>query len=320
MKTKHRLLAALSGLFLAVPSFAQQVPIATKPADVTSAAHGVIMHPEYAKIIGRMAYVWGWPMVNQMNRRAAITQAPEPGRLNGVLPVAPRGQVGMLNDYIAEIGKPYASKPGFYLLVGPNWKGEAPTGVNAVIRSSTELANVIPRVFMDDTAEDRKAVQPLINQIVAYPLKDFDGKTKTIDWSKAPAIPGQASSGGETPWVVPEKFFDQLGEVLDAVPPLPGEESLYGNFRALLDAASKDPAIKKALDEVAAETESDDTAASRRNPALKSTLLRGKNHCQINSRAALGYFLSNCLGKNTPAYPTARSNRKCRTCQAPFYT
>ena len=58
------------------------------------------MHPEYAKTIGRMAYVWGWPMVNQMNRRASITQAPEPGRLNGVLPVAPRGQIGMLNDYI----------------------------------------------------------------------------------------------------------------------------------------------------------------------------------------------------------------------------
>ena len=134
------------------------------------------MHPEYAKAIGRMAYVWGWPMVNQMNRRAAITQAPQPGRLNGVLPAAPRGQIAMLNDYIdpgqnfvtcpnqdvvyglgffsldeepvimqvpdfgdrfwvyalydartdqfAEIGKPYSTKPGFYLLVGPNWKGE----------------------------------------------------------------------------------------------------------------------------------------------------------------------------------------------------
>ena len=100
MKTKRRLLAAMCGLPLAAPSFAQQVPIATKAEDVTSAAHGVIMLPEYAKTVGRMAYVWGWPMVNQMNRRAAITQAPEPGRLNGVLPVAPRGQIGMLNDYI----------------------------------------------------------------------------------------------------------------------------------------------------------------------------------------------------------------------------
>src|SRR6476620_8528850 len=79
---------------------------------------------------------------------------------------------------------------------------------------------------------------------------------KSKDWSKAPAIPGPKSDGGgETAWVVPEKFFDQLDTVLDTVPPLPGEESLYGQFRAVLDAAAKDPAIKQALDQAAVETE-----------------------------------------------------------------
>ncbi len=277
---------------------------------MTAPATGIVMHPEYAKTVGRMAYVWGWPMVNQINRRAAITQAPEPGRLNGVLPVAPRGQIGMLSDYIdpgqtfvtcpnqdvvyglgffsldeepvviqvpdfgdrfwvyamydartdqfAEIGKPYNTKPGFYLIVGPQWKGEKPAGIEAVIRSSTALANAIPRVFMDDTAEDRAAIQSVINQIVAYPLKDFDGKMKTKEWSKAPAIPGPKSEGGgETAWVVPEKFFDQLPTVLETVAPLPGEEALYGQFRVLLDAAAKDPAIKQALVQVAVETERD---------------------------------------------------------------
>lgn len=279
-------------------------------ADVTPPATGVVMHPEYAKVIGRMAYVWGWPMVNQMNRRAAITQAPEPGRLNGVLPVAPRGRIGMLSDYIdpgqtfvtcpnqdvvyglgffsldeepsviqvpdfgdrfwvyalydartdqfASVGKPYKTKPGFYLLVGPKWKGEKPDGIEAVIRSSTALANAIPRVFMDDTPEDREAIQPVLNQIVAYPLTDFDGKMKTKDWRKAASIPGPKSEdGGETKWVVPEKFFDQLGTVLDTVQPLPGEEALYAQFRVLLDSAAKDPEVKKALVAVAVETEKD---------------------------------------------------------------
>jgi hypothetical protein len=289
-------------------ALAQQVPLPQSAAAVTQPATGVTMQPEYAKAVGRMAYIWGWPMVNQINRRAAITQAPEPGRLNGVLPVAPRGQIGMLNDYIdpgqtfvtcpnqdvvyglgffsldeepvvvqvpdfkdrfwvyamydartdqfAEIGKPYKTKPGFYLIVGPNWKGKTPKGIQAVIRSSTALANAIPRVLMDDTAEDRKAIQPFINQIVAYPLKDFDGKMKTKDWSKAPAIQGPKSEGGgETAWVVLEKFFDQLRTVLDTVAPLPGEEALYGQFRVLLDAAAKDPAIKQALIQAAVETE-----------------------------------------------------------------
>ncbi|MEJ2673231.1 MAG: hypothetical protein P8168_13735, partial [Deltaproteobacteria bacterium] len=68
-------------------------------AEVTPPAKGVIMQPEYAKAVGRMAYIWGWPMVNMINRRASIAQAPQPGRLNGVLPVAPMGHVGMLSDY-----------------------------------------------------------------------------------------------------------------------------------------------------------------------------------------------------------------------------
>jgi hypothetical protein len=275
-------------------------------ADVT--ATGILMNPEYAKTIARLAYVWGWPMVNMMNRSASITQAPEPALLNDVLPVAPRGQLAMLHDYInpgqtfvacpnqdvvyglgyfsldeepvviqvpdfgdrfwvyavydqrtdevSQLGKPYQTKPGFYLLVGPSWKGEKPEGIEAVVRSSTALANVVPRVFMDDTPEDRKAIQPLINQIVAYPLADFDGKRKTKDWSKLPAISApQAEGGGETKWVVPDKFFDQLGTVLDAVPPLPGEEALYEQFRGLLDAAAKDPAVKQALVDTAVATE-----------------------------------------------------------------
>ena len=290
-------------------TLALQVPAPDKAADVPVAATGIVMHDEYARTIARMAYVWAWPMVNMINRRAAITKAPEPGRLNGVLPCAPRGHVGMLNDYIdpaqtfiacpnqdvvyglgffaldeepviaqvpdfgdrfwiyalwdartdqcAEIGKPYQTSPGFYLLVGPNWKGDAPRGVTGVVRSRTSLANAVPRVFMDDTAEDRKAIQSVINQIVFYPLKDFDGTMKTKDWSKAPAIPGPkaAAGGGETKWVIPETFFDQLGVVLDEVPPLPGEEALYSQFRVLLDTAAKDPAIKKLLVDTVVEAE-----------------------------------------------------------------
>ena len=38
---------------------------------------------------------------------------------------------------------------------------------------------------------------------------------KTKDWSKIPNFPAPPSSGkGETKWVVPETFFDQLPEVM----------------------------------------------------------------------------------------------------------
>ena len=158
----------------------------------------------------------------------------------------------------AEIGKQYCTKPGFYLMVGPNWKGNAPTGVTAVVRSSTRFAFMVPRIFMDDTQEDHQAIQSALSQINAYPLAEFDGKTKVTDWSKLPHFPAPKSSGkGETKWVNPDTFFDELPAVMKQVPPLPGEETLYAWNNSLLNAAANDPEIKNTLKKTAAQVESE---------------------------------------------------------------
>jgi hypothetical protein len=157
-------------------------------------------------------------------------------------------------DQFGKLGKPYNTKPGFYLLVGPEWNGMAPDGINAIIQSPTEYAMAGPRIFMDDTEQDRAAIQPLVNQINAYPLAEFDGRMKIKDWNNVPSFPAPEIEG-ERKWVVPEKFFDQLPGVMAAVPPLPGEEALYASIRQVLDAAKTDPDVKKALLEVAIETE-----------------------------------------------------------------
>ncbi|MFB2351413.1 hypothetical protein, partial [Priestia megaterium] len=47
----------------------------------------------------------------------------------------------------------------------------------------------------------------------------------------------------------------QLPEVLEIVAPQAGEEAMYAQFRQLLDAASKDPELKKRLVEEAVATE-----------------------------------------------------------------
>ncbi|MFA9405617.1 MAG: hypothetical protein ACERKX_07340, partial [Anaerolineales bacterium] len=78
----------------------QPISYPTKASEVTQQVTGAIMPKEYIKTVGRMAYFWGWPLVNIFNRRASITQAPAPGRLGGVVPVAPRGRLCMLNDYV----------------------------------------------------------------------------------------------------------------------------------------------------------------------------------------------------------------------------
>jgi hypothetical protein len=60
-----------------------------------------LMTNEYVQLVGRMAYVRGYPLVNAHNRRAAFAEAPEPGLLGGVVPIAPVGYNEMLTDLLA---------------------------------------------------------------------------------------------------------------------------------------------------------------------------------------------------------------------------
>lgn len=195
--------------------------------------------------------VYGFGILS-LDLEPAVVQVPEMGERFWVYQIADQR-----TDAFGGIGRQYGSTAGHYLVVGPDWNGEVPDGIVAVLRSPTNLACCIPRVFMDDTEEDRAAIQPLIDQISVYPLSRYDGTMKTKDWKAIPSFPGRDSGPGEIQWVDPHAFFDTLPAVLDEVPPLPGEEALYGWFRQLLDVAAADPAVRALLDEVAVDTERD---------------------------------------------------------------
>ncbi len=186
-----------------------------------------------------------------LNKEPAVVQVPDFGDRFWVYPL-----YDARTDEFSELGKQYGTKPGFYMVVGPDWQGEKPAGISAIVRSSTALIFAIPRIFMNDTPEDHAAIQPVISQVVFYPLSEFDGKMKTKDWSKLPVVPAPESKG-ETRWVNPETFFDELPMVMKSVPPLPGEEALYSWIGSVLEAAAKDPEIKQALKEAAVAAERD---------------------------------------------------------------
>ncbi|MEV0914244.1 DUF1214 domain-containing protein [Streptomyces sp. NPDC049967] len=266
------------------------------------------MPESFVRAVGRIAYVWGWPMVSMINRRTALTSVSEPGLRGGVLPNAPLGRVCMMTDYIpagqrfvactnqdvlygfgfgsldeqpavfqipdfgdrfwvaaawdhrtdsfARLGKQYGTAPGFYAVLGPNWAGDLPEGITGSFRSTTALAAFCPRVFIEDTAQDRARVMELLPYVTIYPLDEFDGTMRKDDWANVPTFPvPEAAGDGEIRWVDPDAFFDRLPEVLDGVPPLPGEEALYRQFRDLLAAADASPEVKRALVDVARETE-----------------------------------------------------------------
>ncbi|HXX12129.1 MAG TPA: DUF1254 domain-containing protein [Burkholderiales bacterium] len=294
--------AAAAALLSAVAVCVAAPPSAPSNAPLAVPSSGRITE-EYVRSIGRIAYLWGWPMVNLHNRSATFKDVPEPGLMGGIVPVAPLNQLAMLRDYIepqerlvacpnqdvvygfgmlaldrepmviqvpdfkgrfwvyqlgdqrtdgfAGLGAMYGSKPGLYLVVGPAWKGAKPKGIVKVFRSPTNLAYMIPRVFVSDDPTDKQAVQAVINQIAIYPLSKQTGRMQTRDWAQLPKFPAASQSEEETRWVVPEKFFDVLPQVLDEVPPLPGEEALYANLRTVLAAAAKNPKLKEALKQVA---------------------------------------------------------------------
>ncbi|MCG2842047.1 DUF1254 domain-containing protein [Sandaracinobacter sp. RS1-74] len=163
--------------------------------------------------------------------------------------------VDLRTDSIGGLGKMYGTRPGFYLIVGPDWKGEVPPGIADVFRSPGNTAYLIPRVFLDDTAEDRSAVQAVLRQITVYPLADYDGTMKLVDWSAIPKLPPDTRSSGEVQWVKPESFFDALPAALADIGPLPGEEARFAQVYSVIEAGRRDPAIRKAMDEAAVKAE-----------------------------------------------------------------
>jgi hypothetical protein len=69
------------------------------------------MTSDYLRSLGRLVYLWGWPLVNMHNRLSLMEKMPGPGLLGGIVPAAPPGSVAMLHDYV---------EPGERLVACPN--------------------------------------------------------------------------------------------------------------------------------------------------------------------------------------------------------
>ena len=87
---KIRYLALFTTLTLSAGAFAQSAPLTiphpTKFDQLTQPSADVTMPEAYVKAIAQQAYIWGWPMVNQFNRRETITKAPYPALNGGMVP------------------------------------------------------------------------------------------------------------------------------------------------------------------------------------------------------------------------------------------
>lgn len=235
--------------------------------------------------------------VAALDQGPVVIQIPDFGKRFWVYQVA-----NLRTDSIASLGAMYGTKPGFYLLVGPDWHGEAPKGIAAVLHSDTRTAFVVPRIFLDDTPADHAAVQSAIAGIDMYPLASYDGVMKERDWSQLrryPAAPRAGDDPGEKRWVFPEKFFDELPAVLRDAPARPGEEARYAEILSVIAATRDNPMLRSAMVDEAqrAQTELVDPLLQFRNYGIP---LAG-NWTTQNDGARFGtqYFLRTAVARSS---------------------
>lgn len=140
---------------------------------------------------------------------------------------------------------------GSFILSGPNWNGQKPPGVKAVIRSETEFAFLIIRTQLFNPA-DIDNVKKIQAGYKVQTLSQFLGKpapapAPTINFTK-PLSPDQERTSLD--------FFNLLNFVLEFCPTNPSEMALMARFAKVgigagkrIDVVALTPGMRKAYED-----------------------------------------------------------------------
>lgn len=142
------------------------------------------------------------------------------------------------------------NEAGSYLLAGPNWKGEKPEGIKAVIRCETELGYILGRTQLFNAA-DIDNVRKVQAAYKLEPLSKFLGQplkqAPVIEFLKPLTMEQQRTS---------LDFFNVLNFSLGFCPTHPSEKELMAKFARIgvgagktFDASKLTPDMKKAIEE-----------------------------------------------------------------------
>jgi hypothetical protein len=138
---------------------------------------------------------------------------------------------------------------GSYLIAGPNWKGEKPSGVKEVIRSETEFVFALYRTQLFDPA-DIVNVEKVQAGYKAQTLSQFLGTpalaSAPVDFIE-PLTPAEEKTSPQ--------LFNILNFVLQFCPTVPSEKALMARFAKIgigagktFDASKLSPEIKVAIE------------------------------------------------------------------------
>ena len=126
------------------------------------------------------------------------------------------------------------SKAGKYLVVGPNWNGEVPEGINRVVKSETEFINLLYRTQLFNPA-DIDNVKKIQAEYTIEPLSSFLNAeapmaAPKVDFIKPLTPEAQKSS---------LDFFQVMNFVMQFCPTNPAETELIGRFTKIGIGAGK---------------------------------------------------------------------------------
>jgi hypothetical protein len=97
------------------------VPVA--PPNQLAMLHDYVDPGERLVACPNQDVVYGFGLLD-FSQDAVVVQVPDFGERFWVYQI-----VDQRTDSFVKIGKMYGTKPGFYLLTGPNWKGAVPSGI-----------------------------------------------------------------------------------------------------------------------------------------------------------------------------------------------
>lgn len=118
-------------------------------------------------------------------------------------------------------------KAGNYLIAGPGWNGEVPTGITEVIRAETDLVGILGRTSLNGP-QDVKNVQALQAKYRLEPLSTF---AKQPAPPPAPPVQWIAWDEAKATSIDFISYLNQL--LLFAQPPHPSESELMARFATI---------------------------------------------------------------------------------------
>ena len=127
--------------------------------------------------------------------------------------------------YIIDYIKPSHAGKTSYMLVGPEWTGQAPKGIEKVIRADTNIVLALYRTELLNT-KDIETVHSLQKQYLVQTLSEYESKPDQAKPSLPPLV--KPVDIRKDPTNI--EFFTALNWMLSSMPTLPQEINLRNQF------------------------------------------------------------------------------------------